>query len=296
MSAPSYRQLVGDARNDLAGSTSFTVWSLLAAVAGLVIGLSIGLRYSTATALSGALGGPAAGLLLVMLITEVRARRRATERYFHIWASDHGWAYDPAPPVYQDTPLLRAGDEQLADRAFAGRMLGAHHGCVYQHTRRDESSSTDSRGVRTRTVNDRHYVVARIELPLRGIERLLLHPRGFAEIHLFDAIESKLTSNELVELESAEFDDAYKLQVADGTDPALVRELFTPEAIVQLVDFDGGKPFEYGLLLEAERGAAVFASQGRIDIDTLDFVDDMLARAEPFAQWLSAFAGERAPS
>ncbi|MGZ4258644.1 MAG: DNA-3-methyladenine glycosylase, partial [Gaiellaceae bacterium] len=57
---------------------------------------------------------------------------------------------------------------------------------------------------------------------------LLLHPRGFAEIHLFDAIESKLTSNELVELESAEFDDAYKLQLADGTDPALLGRARAP--------------------------------------------------------------------
>jgi hypothetical protein len=289
MSGPSYRQLVRDARGDIAGGTSYTVWSVLAALAGLALGLSIGLRYGATAALSGAMAGTALGLLLVIVVTEALARRRATERYFRVWGADRGWAFEASPPVYSDTPLLRAGDRQFADRGFVGKILG-HHGCVYQHTRRDESSSSGSRGGPATSVNDRHYVVARIELPLQGIERLLLHPRGFLEIHLFDTIESRLGANEVVELESAEFNDTYRLQVARGTDPALVRELFTPDAIVSLLDLEGGEAFEYGLFLEAEHGVVVFAAQGRVDVGTLNFVDDMLARAQPFAEWLSAFS------
>ncbi len=293
MSGPSYRELVRGARGDIAGGTSYTVWSVLAALAGLAVGLLIGLQSSGTAGLSGAMGGTAAGILIVVVVTEVLARRRATERFFRIWASSHGWIYEPSPPMYSDTPLLRAGDQQYADRGFTGNVLG-RHGCVYQHTRRDESESTDNRGFSSTSYHDRHYVVARLELPLPGFRRLLLHPRGFAEIHLFDAVESKLTSNEVVELESAEYNDTYKLQVADGTDELRLRELFTPQAIVSLLELEGGEAFEYGLFLEVEDDVVVFASQGRIDVGSLGFVEDMLARAQPFAEWLSAYAGAHA--
>jgi len=61
-----------------------------------------------------------------------------------------------------------------------------------------------------------------------------------------------------VELESAEFCDAYRLFVADEDSELVVRRVFTPELIVRLVELAGAR-----MTIEFETGALVCSVHGR---------------------------------
>src|SRR5207245_877045 len=61
-----------------------------------------------------------------------------------------------------------------------------------------------------------------------------------------------------VELESAEFCNAYRLFVADEESELVVRRVFTPALIVQLVELAGAR-----MTIEFETGALVCSVHGR---------------------------------
>ena len=87
-----------------------------------------------------------------------------------------------------------------------------------------------------------------------GIPRLSLHPRTFGDNRLFDRIDSTVTADRVVELESSELEHEYKLQVADSTSDLAVRLLFEPAFIVWCLDQAADE-----MLLEIENETLVVA-------------------------------------
>ncbi|MBJ7347176.1 MAG: hypothetical protein JHC87_01245, partial [Thermoleophilaceae bacterium] len=72
-----------------------------------------------------------------------------------------------------------------------------------------------------------------LELPIAS---LAFTERGFlGKIRMFDRIEGATTSQRVVELESTEFNEKFKLEVADSADEVWIRRIFDPETIQALV-------------------------------------------------------------
>jgi hypothetical protein len=88
--------------------------------------------------------------------------------------------------------------------------------------------------------------------------RLTLAPRHRGQGRLTDGLASALTTDRSVELESAEFCNAYRLFVADQESELVVRRVFTPALIVQLVDLASAR-----MTIEFETGALVCSVHGR---------------------------------
>jgi hypothetical protein len=259
---------------------------LLGAVVGGLLG--VGTQHGAARLLF-ALAGAALGFGAPWLVALLVGRQRATERFFAAWAQQHGLAYDRDPPVYEDTPLLRAGDDQFAHCSFAGTLAG-RPGSIYQHTKRVRRTSTDSRGHTTTSNDDTEYVVLRLGFSLPGFARLELHPRSFGSFRLFDGLESKLTANRVVELESEELARDFKLEVDDGVDEVTLRRLLTPEAIVQVLDSRASEAFPDGIAFQLEGSTLLFFRRGSISPRSMDAVEAVLADATPFVGLLQAFA------
>lgn len=278
---PDYDELVDDSEEAVERSPLYGFGRIALPV---VLGLSGAVVAATTSPLwtspLGAIAGAAVGYLILVGIVALRARKLATTRFFVLWADRRGFLYDPSPPVYRDTALLRAGDEQFAGRSFAGALAGLE-GSVYQHTKRVKRTSTDSRGHTTTTNDDTDYIVLRLGLTVPGFDRLQLHPRGFGSLRLFDGLESKLTSNRVVELESEELAKEYKLEVADGVDEVTLRRLFTPAAIAHILD-----AFPEGVGLELEGSTLVFFRQGSITPKKMEMVEQLVADVTPFTGWL----------
>jgi hypothetical protein len=286
---PDYDALVKESTEAVESSSGFRAALVAAPLAGAVLGGAIGVAVAHGPrGLAGAVAGAVAGLLGAWIYALVRARQLAKERFFGLWAAQHGLVYDPHPPVYDDTPLLRAGDKQFAADAFGGTLAGLE-GSVYQHTKRVRRTTTDSKGNTTTTNDDTDYVVLRLACPVPGFRRLELHPRSFGDFRLFDGLESKLTANRVVELESEELAHDFKLEVDDGVDEVTLRELFTPDAIVRVLDSRDSTAHKDGIAFELEGSTLVFFRQGSISPRSMDVVEAVVAEATPFVAWLHGF-------
>jgi hypothetical protein len=293
---PDYDALVKQSGDEIESTGGFKAGLVVSPAVGAILGGIVGVVTTHGPAgVAGAVPGAAIGFAIPWIYAAIRSRQVAKQRFFVAWAQQHGLAYEPHPPVYHDTPLLRAGDAQYAHNAFAGALAGLQ-GSVYQHTKRVRHTSTDSKGNTTTTNEDTDYVVLRLAFSLPGFRRLELHPRSFGDFRMFDGIESSLTANRVVELESEELAHDFKLEVDDGVDEVTLRRLFTPEAIVQVLDSRSNRAFRGGVTLELEGSTLVFFRQGPLSPRSIGVVDALVAAATPYVQWLGAFAaqGQRA--
>ena len=117
-------------------------------------------------------------------------------------------------------------------------------------------TSTDSEGHTTTHWEPHPFTVIETGVLAPGIPRLTLHPRTFGDNRLFDRIDSKLTSDRVVELESAELEREFKLEVSDSASDMAVRLLFEPAFIVWCLD-QGAR-----MLFEIEQQTLVVAIGG----------------------------------
>jgi hypothetical protein len=288
---PDYDALVHQSSEELEASRGFKASLTVAPVVGGIVGAVVGLlAVNGPFGLAGVVPGALLGFGIPWMVAAIRSRQIATQRFFAAWAQQHGLTFDPHPPVYDDTPLLRAGDDQFAHNSFAGTLAG-RPGSIYTHTKRVRRTTTDSKGNTTTTNDDTDFVVLRLAFSLAGFARFQLHPRSFGEVRLLDGLESKLTSNRVVELESEELAHDFKLEVDDGVDEITLRRLFTPDAIVEVLQSRGSKTFHDGIAFEVERSTLVFYRQGSIGPRSMGAVEAMIAEAAPFVAWLEGFAG-----
>jgi hypothetical protein len=185
--------------------------------------------------------------------TYVLADRRAKSAFIQGWARARGWTEDTGR--WQDaTPLLRAGDRREATDRVCGPLAGGSQAVLCHYTYEVKKESVDSKGNTTTSWEAHPFTVVETGVAAPGIPLLSLHPRSFGDNRVFDRIDSALTSNRVVQLESSELEREYKLEVADSTSDAAVRVLFEPAFMVWCLDQAADK-----MLLELENGALVVA-------------------------------------
>lgn len=195
----------------------------------------------------------AAVALIGMIGTYVLADTRAKAAFIQAWARARGWTEDTGT-WYEATPLLRAGDRRETADRVCGPLADGSQAVLCHYTYEVKKESVDSKGHSTTRWEAHPFTVVETDVTAPGVPLLSLHPRSFGDNRVFDRIDSALTSNRVVQLESSELEHEYKLEVADSTSDVAVRLLFEPAFMVWCVDQAADE-----MLLELENGALVVA-------------------------------------
>lgn len=211
-----------------------------------LLGLLVLSGGTSGAALGGFAGGVAVGLVGVLSTMFWTADKRAAEDFWAGLATATGLQVSPITDLAELTPLLAAGDRRGVDRWLSGTLDG--HPVGLGHYKYEERH-TDSKGNTTWTAY--RHTVCLVDLENDGVPPWLsgvyvLRKGGFLGIggesrgRLPWRVDRK-------KLESAQFDDRFKLFVDDGVDDVRLRELFSPTFLVELI----GHPLPLGFELRA---------------------------------------------
>ena len=216
-----------------------------------------------------------AGLVGTYFLADYRARAA----FLDAWARTRGWTAGAGPWQDEATPLLRDGDRRESGNHIHGPLAGGGEAalCHYTYEVRHESSS--SNGTST-TWESHEFTVVETAVDAPDIPSLSLHPRGFGDNRVFDRIDSALTSDRVVQLESSELQHEYKLEVADSASDLAVRLLFEPAFIVWCLDQSADE-----MLVEIENGTLVVAIPDH-SFDAAQ-LDDLVSKATKVAKRLA---------
>ena len=217
-------------------------------------------------------GAAVAGAIATFLVADSRAKRA----FVPAWASSRGWTADAAGWREEATPLLRDGDRRDAQNHVSGPLADGSRAVLCHYTFEVKHTSRDSQGHTRTTWEEHRFTVVQTPVAAPGIPRLTLHPRSFGDISLFDRIDSALTSNRVVALESSELGREYKLEVGDDASEPAVRLLFEPTFIVWCLDQAADE-----LMLEIENDTLVVAVPDH-SYDAAE-LDDLVAKAATVA-------------
>lgn len=197
----------------------------------------------------------AAAVALAGLIgTYVLADARAKSAFVQAWARSRGWNRDTGVWVDEATPLLRDGDRRESGDHVSGTLSPESEAALCHYTYEVRHESTDSNGHTSTTWESHDFTVVETGVEAPDIPRLTMHPRTLGDNRLFDRIDSALTSDRVVHLESSELEHDYKLEVADSCSDLAVRMLFEPAFIVWCLDQAGDE-----MLVELEDETLVVA-------------------------------------
>jgi hypothetical protein len=204
------------------------------------------------------------------------ADHRAKSAFMAAWALARGWQAGAGPWLDEATPLLRAGDRRSSANHVWGPLAGGAPATLCHYTYEVKHTSSNSKGGSTTHWEEHPFTVVQAPVDAPAIPYLTLHPRSFGDNDLFDWLDSALTSNRVVELESTELDREFKLEVADDASELAVRLLFEPAFIVWCLDQAAS-----GMLVELESGTLAIALAGHsYDAAELDY---LVALAEKVA-------------
>ena len=185
-----------------------------------------------------------ATVLAGLIGTYLLADNRAKSAYLPAWARSRDWQEGGGTWQESATPLLRKGDRRHSKDHVFGPLADGDEAALCLYTYEVKQESTDSKGNTTTTYAQHPFTVVETGVTAPGIPRLTLHPRSFGDNRLLDRIDSKLTSDRVVELESSELEREFKLEVADSASDVAVRMLFEPAFIVWCLDQGDGMLFE----------------------------------------------------
>jgi hypothetical protein len=249
-------------RADVRAQLASPAWRMLVIGAGLAAGL-LALIATRSPAL--AMVAVPVGMIAVIVLTWRTAGEAAGQAAYAELASARGWQPAMALPAPLTTPLLRDGDERTLERAYALTIAGrqavvGHYSSIAVHRQyHDDGTVTEARRP------PRHYTVIEVVTGLSDVVRFSLMPRH-AGGDVLDGVASRLSPDRVVDLESAELRDRFRLTVADEDSEIAVRRLFTPALIVDVLD-----SAQEGTRIEFEQGALVVAVGGhRYGVDTFD--------------------------
>jgi hypothetical protein len=247
-------------------------------IAMVAFPLAAGGVFATLSSNAGSGGARAVGVfvfaaavsaLIGLAIAWAVANSRAKSAFLEAWALSRGWADASDLLLEKATPLLRNGDRRHSEHHFAG-VLANDPAVICHYTYEVRHTSTDSRGVSSETWEDHPFTLVQAAVTARGIPRLSMHPRAFLDNRLFDRLDSAVTTDRVVELESADLEKRYKLEVADEADDMAVHVLFEPSFMMWCLDQATQK-----LLFEIEHDTLVVAVPGHsYDPETLDGLID----------------------
>jgi hypothetical protein len=265
-------------------ASGMTVWPLVA-IGAVLGGLAGGfVTHNLPAAVACALVGAGA----VGILAWQAMGRLAQEQEYANWVAQRGWQPARNLPAALVTSLLRAGDTRRLEDGFEGEIEGRTAGIghfIWETVER----SVDEYGNVHETRMPHTDTVLETLTGLQSMTRLTLTPRHHGQGRLTDGLASALTTDRSVELESAEFCDGYRLFVADEESELVVRRVFTPGLIAQLVDLAGAR-----LTIEFETGALVCSVHGRAGSSEL--LDAMETASVAVADALCKDAAPPAPA
>jgi hypothetical protein len=267
-----------------AGAPGMMVWPLVAI--GAVLGALAGgfVTHNLPAAAAGALvGAGGVGILAWQAIG-----RLAQEQEYASWVARRGWEPARNLPAALVTSRLRAGDTRRLEDGFEGEIEGRRAGIGHLIWETVERSVDDYGNVHETRIPHTDTVLETLT-GLQSMTRLTLVPRHHGQGRLADGLASALTTDRSVELESAEFCAAYRLFVADDESELVVRRVFTPALIVQLVEVA-----EARMTIEFETGALVCSVHGRAG--GTELLDAMEAASVAVADALCSDAAPAAPA
>ena len=267
--------------------TSYNRNLLLAAIPGVALGLvlaaAVGLGAGLVAAIAGAIAGPA----IYHWILWKRGSDEAELAVMQEWASERGWAYIQDVALPDDVAFCRDKQKPRATDGFAGPMCGLD-GLIFNFTYSTYETRTrtvtDANGnVRTETYQQevKHYhTVLRLGLGvIPGIPTMQLSEKRFA---LFDKLVAALGPSRVEETESSEFNDKFRLLVADSADEIVVKRVFTPALIVQVVQ--GSFP---QTTFQFEDSALSFIWQDQYNVEELEEIEQRVADVTPLTAALT---------
>jgi hypothetical protein len=256
-------QMAGDQARAFWSTVTTPAWWLLVAGASLLAGLLVFVMIAHSFLLV-IVGGllAAAGIVLA---TSINADRAVADSAYNGWAQRQGLAPSLNLIAPMVTPLLRGGDTRRLENGMRGTVDGrdlvvGHF--TWETIYREEDQYGNVRETRV----PHHATVLETITGLEPLLRMTLDPRRSGEGRIADALQSFATVDRAVQLESAEFDSAYRLFVADQESELTVRRVFSPAVIVQLLELAAA-----GVAVEFETGALVCFLPGRVwDPERLD--------------------------
>ena len=119
---------------------------------------------------------------------------------------------------------------------MCGTLATGSEAVLCHYTYEVRHTSSDGNGGSDTSWESFDFTVVETDVTCPDIGRLTLHPRSFGDNRLFDSIDSALTSDRVVQLESAELEHEYKLEVHDSASELAVRLLFEPAFMVWCLD------------------------------------------------------------
>ncbi len=221
------------------------------------------------------------------------ASERSGVEDFASYAAARGLTLEPGAHLPRTTPLLAEGELRNVEAVMSG-WLATYVEAQLALVSRDELT-TDAQGVQTK--GEAHFTVAVTHVPKakRFVPWLLCHRAEDAHL-LGKAADALIRGNDRLELESAEFDQRYRIFASPERDDVWVHELFSPSFIVFLLEqAPTGLAFEYveGTLCVSLVGRRTLAE----DIDGLrDATIDLVGRMrEEIRESLGKAQGRSAP-
>ncbi|WP_026910685.1 hypothetical protein [Patulibacter minatonensis] len=217
-------------------TTSWRVGVAGTALALGAVGAVVGAGSGAGPAVAAFFGGAAVGLLLVLGIAFAVADGRAASDFWAGLATATGLQVSDRDDLPELTPLLAAGDRRNVDRWLEGTLDGHPVGLghyTYEERHRDSKGNTSW----TRYP----HTVCLVDLEQDGapswISGVYLLRKGSFMGMVGGESRGRLPWRvDRKKLESAEFDDRFKLFVQDGVDEVRLRELFSPSFLVELID------------------------------------------------------------
>ena len=275
---------VGQLRGEQLRALTATIWWRAAIVlVPIVVGvIAIAVIPDTNPIVAFALAAAAAALAGA-IGTYLLADSRAKSAFLQAWARSRGWTKDTGTSHDEATPLLREGDRRNSENHVSGPLASGNQAVLCHYTYEVKRTSRSSSGSTTTHWEEHPFTVVATHVAA-DIDRLTLHPRSFGDNRLFDQIDSALTSDRVVELESSELEREYKLEVVDSASDQAVRLLFEPAFMVWCLDQAGDK-----MLFEIEDEMLVVAvpdhsyDAAELDglVDRATTIAARLADAEP---------------
>jgi hypothetical protein len=203
-------------------------------IALALFGGGVGAFFATesriVTGLLGAAIGAAAGLGIHQILVWSKTTSDAEAAYASAWCTQYGLRYIGDDYEIANGPFATSGHNRQWTDAIEGQVGGLMT-LFYNYS----YHTTQSSGKSSREV-EHPFKVMRIMGPQLPVASLAFSRRGmFGEFEWLDKLDSALTNQRDIELESVDFNETFKLEVSDTADEIWIRRVFDPETIDALV-------------------------------------------------------------
>lgn len=180
--------------------------------------------------IGGLIGGGFVGAAVQYVIRHVSAGESAEDTYRLDWCAEHGCTvietFDPANGPYHDS-----GHRQRSSDAIHG-VLNGMDTVLYNFSYWTRQSN--SKGGSSET--EHPFKILCIHGPPLPVASMSFGRRNlFNRLRMFDKIDSAVSSQRAVELESIEFNETFDLEIDDHADDVWIRQVFDPMTIDALV-------------------------------------------------------------